>query len=124
MINKIKQAFLKHFGSEATFLTSAPGRVNLIGEHTDYNEGWVLPCAIDFQTIVAIRPRNDSLVKTIALDWQSSTDEFDLTKPITFQENKMWSNYVRGVASEWVKAGYTLGGVTLRFPAMSLRALD
>ena len=110
MINKIKQAFLKHFGSEATFLTSAPGRVNLIGEHTDYNEGWVLPCAIDFQTIVAIRPRNDSLVKTIALDWQSSTDEFDLTKPITFQENKMWSNYVRGVASEWVKAGYTLGG--------------
>ncbi|MFT7685297.1 MAG: galactokinase, partial [Candidatus Azotimanducaceae bacterium] len=110
MINKVKKAFFKHFGSDAEFLTSAPGRVNLIGEHTDYNEGWVLPCAIEFRTLVAIRPRNDTLIRTIALDWQSSTDEFDVSKPITFQENKMWSNYVRGVASEWMKAGYTLGG--------------
>ncbi|MFT7685496.1 MAG: galactokinase [Candidatus Azotimanducaceae bacterium] len=110
MINDIKQAFLNHFKLEPSILTSAPGRVNLIGEHTDYNEGLVLPCAIDYKTLVAIRPRNDSLVKVIALDWQSDTDEFDLSKPIEFQAKKMWSNYVRGVANEWMKAGFELSG--------------
>ena len=66
---KTAQIFKKYFGQEPTHFFRAPGRVNLIGEHTDYNDGFVLPCAIDYHTVVAVQPRTDNLVSLVAADY-------------------------------------------------------
>ena len=58
-------------------LVAAPGRVNLIGEHTDYNDGFVLPCAIDYETIVAIGKGEEARIQVVAGDYDNATDSFD-----------------------------------------------
>ncbi|MFN5903282.1 MAG: galactokinase family protein, partial [Novosphingobium sp.] len=68
MIDALQALFHKHFGAAPEVIARAPGRVNLIGEHTDYNDGFVLPCAISRQTIVAARRRDDRQVRIIASD--------------------------------------------------------
>ena len=62
--------FTETFGSPSTIAASAPGRVNLIGEHTDYNDGFVLPMAINQAVWIALRPRKDGLVKIFAQDFE------------------------------------------------------
>ncbi len=64
-----------HFGYPATHHSGA-GRVNLIGEHTDYNDGFVLPCAIDYQTVISCAPRDDRKVRVMAADYENQLDEF------------------------------------------------
>jgi len=108
----VEQGFLEHFNHPASNVFRAPGRVNLIGEHTDYNDGFVLPCAIDFETIIAGRQREDNLVKVIALDYQQQ-DSFDLSKPIEKHQSFQWANYVRGVAKNLLQAGLSLVGCEL-----------
>ena len=93
---KLHQAFVEQFGEEPQILVHAPGRVNLIGEHTDYNEGFVFPAAINFGTWVAARPRVDKKINIFALDYEGQNNVFDLDN-ITFDENQGWANYVRGV---------------------------
>lgn len=90
----------------------APGRVNLIGEHTDYNDGFVLPAAIDFHTVVAAAPRTDTLVEVLALD-MDDIDTFDLTAPITPSAGHQWANYVRGMAKVLLQEGHPLSGMSL-----------
>ncbi len=90
----------------------APGRVNLIGEHTDYNDGFVLPAAINFHTVVAAAPRADSTVEVYAVDMADS-DTFDLVQPITPSSGHPWANYVRGMAKVLLEEGHTLRGVSL-----------
>ena len=92
--------FQTHFGPAPTTLARAPGRVNLIGEHTDYNGGFVLPCAIDFHTLVAARPRSDGQVRVVALDLGGATDSFRANATIVHSRTAPWSNYVRGVVRE------------------------
>ncbi len=60
---KTQSLFANAFGYPATHTIQAPGRVNLIGEHTDYNDGFVLPCAIDYQTVISCAPRDDRKVR-------------------------------------------------------------
>jgi galactokinase len=95
----VVQAFTKAFGAPPTAIARAPGRVNLIGEHTDYNNGFVLPCAIHFQTLVAVSPRDDAQVHVVACDEDdaNATDSFRLDQPITSRADAPWANYVRGV---------------------------
>ncbi len=107
------QVFKKHFNSEPTHFLRAPGRVNLIGEHTDYNDGFVLPCAIDYHTVVAARPRPDRQVKLVAADFSEQTSQFDLAERIVRDETAPWSNYVRGVAWALQQRGYRLQGVDM-----------
>jgi galactokinase len=89
----------------------APGRVNLIGEHTDYNDGFVMPAALEFYTYVAIAPRNDRQVHVYSLDFQESR-EFNLDAMAPGPSGD-WSNYVRGVAAALEGAGHRVSGANL-----------
>ena len=94
---KTQTLFNTLFGYPATHTFQAPGRVNLIGEHTDYNEGFVLPCAIEYQTVISCAKRTDNRVRVIAADYDNAQDEFSLDEPIVSVKEPLWANYVRGV---------------------------
>lgn len=93
---KAPQAFEQQFGFKSELTVYAPGRVNIIGEHTDYNDGFVMPCAIDYGTAVSGKVRSDSVFKVYAADLDE-WDEFDVKQPIEPHNNKKWTGYVRGV---------------------------
>ena len=94
---KTLEIFADKFGYPATITIKAPGRVNLIGEHTDYNDGFVLPCAIDYETVIACAQRNDRTIRVIAADYDNDEDSFSLDEPILHSDTHPWANYVRGV---------------------------
>ena len=99
---------LRHGGAR---IYRAPGRVNLIGEHTDYNEGFVMPAAIDLATRVAISPREDRHL-LIHSETLSESIDVDLDEPNAVARGH-WSDYVRGVAATLERAGYRLKGANL-----------
>ena len=103
----VLQAFNSQFSGDPEWITRSPGRVNLIGEHTDYNDGFVLPMAINYATWIALRPRNDSQVIITALDLDQSLelDLLDITK-----SDSSWREYIKGVAWALKEAGYPLSG--------------
>ncbi|MGD6735413.1 galactokinase [Photobacterium leiognathi subsp. mandapamensis] len=113
LISNVKHAFTAVLGYQPSHLIQAPGRVNLIGEHTDYNDGFVLPCAINYQTVVAAAPRTDNTIRVVSVDYDNATDEFDLTQPIEFQQDKMWANYIRGVVKCLLERGFTFAGADI-----------
>ena len=108
-----QQIFADKFGYAADHTFQAPGRVNLIGEHTDYNDGFVLPCAIDYQTVIACARRDDRQVRVIAADYENQQDIFSLDEPILTHNDQMWSNYVRGVVKHLLKRSKNVGGVDM-----------
>ncbi|WP_423839790.1 galactokinase [Vibrio mytili] len=113
LIQNVKTSFNTVLGYAPTHIIQAPGRVNLIGEHTDYNDGFVLPCAINYQTVVAAAKRDDNIVRVVSVDYQDAEDEFDITQEITFQQDKMWANYIRGVVKCLLARGYQLSGADI-----------
>jgi len=88
----------------------APGRVNLIGEHTDYNDGFVMPAAIDFSTWVAAGPRNDDHFVVASREFPDQF-EFSLAEPSSRQGR--WTDYVQGVAVTLRAAGFNFPGANL-----------
>jgi galactokinase len=88
-------AFRDAYGREPTRIARAPGRVNLIGEHTDHNDGFVLPCAIDFETAVAAGPSVGRHVSVVAADFNAATDRFRIDEPIARVGE--WRDYVRAM---------------------------
>ncbi|MEO2178095.1 MAG: galactokinase [bacterium] len=106
-------AFKQVFGDKPEYFFFAPGRVNLIGEHTDYNDGFVLPAAINFQTVVAANRRQDQTVRCVAADYDNELDVFSLDEPVVVLESPRWANYVRGVVSSLQTRGYKIGGVDI-----------
>lgn len=113
LIQAVKTSFEQLLGYPPTHIIQAPGRVNLIGEHTDYNDGFVLPCAIDYQTVVAATQRDDNIVRVVSVDYDNAVDEFDITSDITFQSDKMWANYIRGVVKCLLARGYNFKGADI-----------
>ena len=110
----LEQSFFIHFNAKPEFIVRAPGRVNLIGEHTDYNDGFVLPMAIDRAVWIAFSPRVDSQVRIHSLDISTALrsdpeadSDFDLH---SLAKGKGWAEYVKGVADQLQKAGYNLRG--------------
>jgi galactokinase len=99
--------FKRYFGHPPAFVVRAPGRVNLIGEHTDYNDGFVLPIAIDRAVRIALKPTFSQQVVLHALDLNQSA-EFSL-KNIK-HENQEWVEYFKGMACALQQAGYSLSG--------------
>jgi galactokinase len=103
----VQEAFIKRFGQPAELLVRAPGRVNLIGEHTDYNDGFVLPMAIDRAVWIALRPRRDQRVLISSLQMEISGDFSldDLQKG-----GRDWYEYLKGVAWALSEGGYDVRG--------------
>lgn len=99
LIEKTTQAFWDLAGGSPDWVVQAPGRVNLIGEHTDYNDGFVLPCAINFTTVVAAGVRDDAQLVVQALDADGQIDRFVITDPFQAHEHWQWPAYVRGVVA-------------------------
>lgn len=113
MIDALTSLFRETYRAVPELVARAPGRVNLIGEHTDYNDGFVLPCAISRQTMVAARRRNDGQVRIVAGDLGGATTSFSVAEPIMPDSAAPWSNYVRGVADGLLEAGLALSGADL-----------
>jgi galactokinase len=104
----IDEQFAEAFGHRDYRLFRAPGRVNLIGEHTDYNDGFVLPVAIDRHVMVAAAPRSDRTVCAYSVNFGCHIT-FSLDH-IEFDANHPWSNYLRGVAFFLEESGLNFGG--------------
>ncbi|MDQ3702644.1 MAG: galactokinase [Chloroflexota bacterium] len=107
-VERLRQTFRHQFGGEPEVIARAPGRVNLIGEHTDYNDGFVLPVAIDREVRVAARRRGDSEVHLFAASFGRST-EFRIDD-IQHHPRERWSNYERGVALMLQRRGFHFEG--------------
>ncbi|MFN8596446.1 MAG: galactokinase [Anaerolineae bacterium] len=104
--DRITIEFTQRYGEQPTTIVRAPGRVNLIGEHTDYNDGFVLPMAIDRAMWIALRPRPDRIVSAYSLDMRESV-EFDLDR---FEKQSGWGEYLKGVAWALSEAGFEVRG--------------
>jgi len=108
MKEKISAAFLAAYNTTPTIIVRSPGRVNIIGEHTDYNNGFVLPAAIDKAAYIAISLRDDDQIHLTALDLNESfsISVTDL-KPVG---DVSWPNYILGSAAQFTKRGIQLTG--------------
>ena len=111
IINKIYSKFREIFNEEPVLVRS-PGRVNLIGEHTDYNEGFVLPAAIDKAMFFAVSPRTDSQCSLHASDLN---DSYQCELSSLIKSEKGWPNYLMGVVDQIKKLGYALPGFNCVF---------
>ena len=104
-IEQLKAKFIEKFGEGDVSGYFSPGRVNLIGEHTDYNGGFVLPCALSFGIYCLIRKTDRRTVKfaSVNMDFEAEVKNEDLNKPI----GKEWVNYPIGVFAQFMKKGLT-----------------
>lgn len=107
LLQQSSEAFQERFGGVPSLIVRAPGRVNLIGEHTDYNDGFALPMAIDRAVWIALRPRDDDQVQVHSLDFdRSAAFSLDLLR----HESSGWAEYLKAVAWALQEAGYALKG--------------
>ena len=107
----VSSGFHERFGTRPTGVSRAPGRVNLIGEHTDYNDGFVLPMAIEHEVRVAFAPRSDRAVRLRAIDLGEDAS-FDLD---ALTRGEGWVEYPKGVAWALQEAGLAFGGIDAAF---------
>ena len=108
----VHTAFHNRFSGQPSFTARAPGRVNIIGEHTDYNKGFVLPCALDFDVIIAARPRADETFVMLSLS-KDNAGETSFPVDNIEQSGPRWAQYIKGVAWALGEAGYDVRGMDL-----------
>ena len=111
IIQNIQEAFQQKFQQEP-FIVRAPGRVNLIGEHTDYNEGFVLPAAINKAIYLGMSARKDNKIELVALDLK---DSYSADVDHVQQNDRQWTLYILGVVEQIQKAGKQVGGFNCIF---------
>jgi galactokinase len=102
-------AFQNHFASPPYWIASAPGRVNLIGEFTDYNDGFVLPMAIECRTAIAARPNGSNRIQ-LRSTTRGETVRIDLTQRLEPESKGRWSNYPKGVIAGFQQLGHVVPG--------------
>jgi len=111
MVTKnLSKQFLEQFGQQEDGHVSAPGRVNLIGEFTDYNNGFVLPAALNFRTHVLFKKREDSQFVVRSLNYPGESDIFDVSNDI-IKGDSQWGNYIRAICFVLKRAGHQLSGL-------------
>ncbi|MBF7074212.1 galactokinase [Glaciecola sp. MH2013] len=103
------QAFTSIYEAKAQAISIAPGRVNLVGEFTDYNFGFVLPCALQYNTRILFKQRDDKLIRVSSMQYPGEIDEFDLGEKIV-PGDLHWGNYIRAVAFVFTREGHSLSG--------------
>src|SRR5262245_44105542 len=108
---RARELFSRQFGSDPRGVAIAPGRVNLIGEHTDYNDGFVLPMAIDLGVAVAFAPRPDSIVRVHA-GLSGETRELS-ANPHEWSAAHDWTDYIAGAMWAMARADLKLAGADL-----------
>ena len=106
-ISELKNAFKEAYGVDADAVYFSPGRVNLIGEHTDYNGGFVFPCALSFGTYLLLRKNGEKFVQFRSLNLPEVV-KIPLDKLTERLENNSWANYPLGVFAQFVKRGYNI----------------
>ena len=106
---KVTADFRRHFPGEPLIVRS-PGRVNIIGEHTDYNNGFVLPAAIDKAIFVALAPRTDGNIRLYSGEFD---EHYETTLDTMKPTDRGWPNYILGVADQFRKKGYAIRGFDL-----------
>lgn len=106
-IEQLKSAYEAAYQKSATDIFFSPGRVNLIGEHTDYNGGFVFPCALSFGTYLLMAPNNEHRInfRSLNIDAVYSLELTQLTTPLP---NKAWANYPLGVIAQFIKRGVSI----------------
>src|SRR5881397_2287748 len=107
--HQVGQKFQSLFGGQQ-LLVKSPGRVNIIGEHTDYNNGFVLPAAIDKAIYVAVSSRPDDKIQLYSQEFHQS---FESTLQELKPTDNVWPNYILGVADQLKKRGLAIGGFNL-----------
>lgn len=114
-LNELKREFTSRYGENDNELKIffAPGRVNLIGEHTDYTGGYVLPCALQYGTYLLARPNDDQMIRLASTNQEEST-AISCTEPFVKQDVR-WFNYPLGVMVECLSRGFTMTGIDLLF---------
>lgn len=110
-IAEVSSRFQSQYGSAPEFIVRAPGRVNLIGEHTDYNDGFVFPAAIDRDILIAVRRRNDLQIRAFAHNFNQTTSfSIKQVKPAN-DGRERWSNYLRAMVHTLQQEGFSLCGM-------------
>lgn len=113
MKNNLHQEFTKIFNKEADNAYFSPGRVNLIGEHIDYNGGLVMPCAITFGTYLLTSPNEDGIFRFRSLNF---SEQLDIPLQLHYKKNgENWFNFPIGVIDRFVKDGHAVKGLDLLF---------
>jgi galactokinase len=111
-IDLIINTFRKEFGEEPALVVRSPGRINIIGEHTDYNDGFVFPAAIDKEIMFAARPNDKNIFRFYSVDFN---EHFEMKLRDLNKSEVQWANYLLGVADQFKQAGYELRGVDVAF---------
>lgn len=107
LIQKVTQKFIGLFNSNPEMFVFAPGRVNLIGEHTDYSDGFVFPLAIDMGILIAFTPRTDEVIKLYSIDFEEYFEQ-DISNFTKGDGN--WQEYIKGVAWALGNSGFLVKG--------------
>jgi galactokinase len=109
-----KREFIEKFGNHTKkiFVYFAPGRVNLIGEHTDYNGGYVFPCALNFGTYLVIHQNNSDQIRMATTNFRF---EATVSTRIIVAQGKHWINYPMGVMDQFIKRGFSLCGMDMMY---------
>lgn len=111
--HRLLDGFDAAFGGSPDLVVRAPGRVNLIGEHTDYNDGFALPVAIGVETRVALRRRDDRQIRVVALDFGGERDTFWIEPALRKAPEGGWRDYVRGTIDVLGARGFGLTGADI-----------
>jgi galactokinase len=109
IVSSLRNIYTSKFGEQPLIFRS-PGRINIIGEHTDYNAGFVLPAAIDKAVYIAIGPRNDSIISLFAVAYNES---FNISLGDIAKTSRGWPNYILGVVHELQLRGYATRGFNM-----------
>ena len=110
VVSRARAAFAAHFGEAPKWLASAPGRVNLIGEFTDFNDGFVLPMALEMRTAIAAAPNGTPDKVVLRSEATGETVTFSLAEALRPEAKGRWSNYPKGVVAGFMERGIRLQG--------------
>ncbi|MCG9754225.1 galactokinase [Shewanella insulae] len=110
---RANKLFVQTFGTTADDLYQAPGRVNLIGEHTDYNDGFVLPAAINFRTVIAVKQRDDDKFRAVSDAFPGKIYTWHFGQEGEMDPNDSWINYLKGFTAAVSASGLPAKGMDL-----------